>query len=275
MHRSDRGEKAHPPVSAEPSAEPVRVLIVDDNRSFSDLLSAALDSVPGITCVGTASSAAEGFARVVELTPSVVVMDLMMPGLDGLGCHPRAATDQPGDRCGRGERTPGRRLGGPRRGGRRLRLHPEGRLPHGDDRGAPGDPTRLDGLGAVTAASPCAPPGRVRARARAGVEAARRGCAHRPAPAVPATTLAAGCRELRAASQLHERPVGGPGWGAGPPTSPSRNPVSLPCRTRPPKPVNCGRRMASRTVVDETELGLRGGSSRCSLFLAMAQRVRQ
>jgi DNA-binding NarL/FixJ family response regulator len=60
------------------------VLVVDDHRSFADLLSAALATVPGIRCLGTASSAAEGIQRAVELCPSVVVMDIQMPGTDGL-----------------------------------------------------------------------------------------------------------------------------------------------------------------------------------------------
>jgi DNA-binding NarL/FixJ family response regulator len=60
------------------------VLIVDDHRCFADLLSAALETVPGIRCVGTASSAREGIERVRELSPSVVVMDIQMPGTDGL-----------------------------------------------------------------------------------------------------------------------------------------------------------------------------------------------
>jgi DNA-binding NarL/FixJ family response regulator len=60
------------------------VLIVDDHRSFADLLSAALESVPGVRCLGTAASAAEGIQRVRELSPSVVVMDIQMPGTDGL-----------------------------------------------------------------------------------------------------------------------------------------------------------------------------------------------
>ena len=60
------------------------VLIVDDHRCFTDLLAAALDAVPGIRCVGTASSAAEGLERVRELSPAVVVMDIHMPGTDGL-----------------------------------------------------------------------------------------------------------------------------------------------------------------------------------------------
>jgi DNA-binding NarL/FixJ family response regulator len=60
------------------------VLIVDDHRSFADLLAAALDSVAGIRCLGTASSAAEGMRQVEALSPSVVVMDIQMPGIDGL-----------------------------------------------------------------------------------------------------------------------------------------------------------------------------------------------
>lgn len=60
------------------------VLIVDDHQSFADLLAAALDSVEGLRCVGTASSADEAVNRVLRLRPSVVVMDIQMPGTDGL-----------------------------------------------------------------------------------------------------------------------------------------------------------------------------------------------
>jgi DNA-binding NarL/FixJ family response regulator len=77
----------HPPVGASEESTAVRettVLIVDDHRSFADLLAAALSTVPDIRCVGTASSAAEGLRLVAELAPSVVVMDIQMPGTDGL-----------------------------------------------------------------------------------------------------------------------------------------------------------------------------------------------
>ena len=77
-------------------AEQVRVLIVDDNRSFTDLLSAALDTVDGVDCIGTAASAAEGFRQVAELAPSVVVMDIMMPGLDGLAATRELRQISPG-----------------------------------------------------------------------------------------------------------------------------------------------------------------------------------
>jgi DNA-binding NarL/FixJ family response regulator len=68
----------------QPPTTTVRVLIVDDHPAFASLLSAALEHVDGLECVGTASSADEGLRRVAELHPSVVVMDIMMPGVDGL-----------------------------------------------------------------------------------------------------------------------------------------------------------------------------------------------
>ena len=60
------------------------VLVVDDHRSFADLLSVSLATAPGIRCLGTASSAAEGLELTMRLQPSVVVMDIEMPGVDGL-----------------------------------------------------------------------------------------------------------------------------------------------------------------------------------------------
>jgi DNA-binding NarL/FixJ family response regulator len=61
-----------------------RILIVDDHLSFAELLSAALDSVGGMTCVGTASTAAEAIVRADQLRPDIVIMDIQMPRQDGL-----------------------------------------------------------------------------------------------------------------------------------------------------------------------------------------------
>jgi len=60
------------------------ILIVDDHRSFGDLLSGALGTVDGMRCVGTATSAADGIRRAAELQPDIVIMDIEMPREDGL-----------------------------------------------------------------------------------------------------------------------------------------------------------------------------------------------
>jgi DNA-binding NarL/FixJ family response regulator len=78
---------AAPPGSGDgsiPVAEDLAVLVVDDHRSFGDLLSAALATVPGMRCVGTATSAAEGVEMAARLHPDIVVMDIEMPRQNGL-----------------------------------------------------------------------------------------------------------------------------------------------------------------------------------------------
>jgi DNA-binding NarL/FixJ family response regulator len=70
--------------ASEPHYNGATILIVDDHRSFADLLSAALDTVPGLRCIGTAATAAEGVAKAVAMRPDIVVMDIQMPKQDGL-----------------------------------------------------------------------------------------------------------------------------------------------------------------------------------------------
>ncbi len=66
------------------STDEVTILVVDDHRSFAELLAAAMNLIPGLRCVGTASTATEGIARAAELQPNIVVMDIQMPQQDGL-----------------------------------------------------------------------------------------------------------------------------------------------------------------------------------------------
>jgi DNA-binding NarL/FixJ family response regulator len=66
------------------SAPPVRVLIVDDDALMRAGLRAVLSSDPGVNVVGEAAdgSAAPDSAR--RLRPDVVLMDVRMPGVDGI-----------------------------------------------------------------------------------------------------------------------------------------------------------------------------------------------
>jgi DNA-binding NarL/FixJ family response regulator len=65
-------------------AAPIRVLLVDDHAVVRRGLRGFLDLQDGIEVVGEASDGAEGIARADELTPDVVLMDLLMPNVDGI-----------------------------------------------------------------------------------------------------------------------------------------------------------------------------------------------
>jgi DNA-binding NarL/FixJ family response regulator len=62
----------------------IRVLVVDDYPLFRSTLSLVLDTTPGIEVVGEAPDGETAIAQVKALEPDVVVMDLNMPGLDGI-----------------------------------------------------------------------------------------------------------------------------------------------------------------------------------------------
>jgi two-component system chemotaxis response regulator CheB len=63
---------------------PVRVLVVDDSAFFRRRLTEALAADPAIQVVGSARDGREAVARVTELRPDVVTMDVEMPVMDGI-----------------------------------------------------------------------------------------------------------------------------------------------------------------------------------------------
>jgi DNA-binding NarL/FixJ family response regulator len=62
----------------------VRVLLVDDAPVYADTLELLLCGDNRIQIVGKAYDGAEGLERALDLRPDVVVMDVRMPGLDGI-----------------------------------------------------------------------------------------------------------------------------------------------------------------------------------------------
>jgi DNA-binding NarL/FixJ family response regulator len=63
---------------------PVRVVVVDDEPMVCAHLRTILGSSPGIEVVGEAHDGAAGVEEVVRNQPDVVLMDLRMPGVDGI-----------------------------------------------------------------------------------------------------------------------------------------------------------------------------------------------
>lgn len=71
-----------PPSASAPS--PSRVLICDDQELIRMGLRMVIDSQPDLTVVGEAADGDEAIAGVAALEPDLVLMDVRMPGLDGL-----------------------------------------------------------------------------------------------------------------------------------------------------------------------------------------------
>jgi DNA-binding NarL/FixJ family response regulator len=70
----------------------VRVLVVDDQTVVRAGFAAIVDAEPDLAVVGQAGDGAEAVSLAAELEPDVVLMDIRMPGLDGLSAT-RLLTD--------------------------------------------------------------------------------------------------------------------------------------------------------------------------------------
>ena len=65
---------------------PIRVLIVDDHVIIRKGVKAVLDLVPDIELVGEAENGKQAVEMDLDLQPDVILMDLMMPEIDGIAC---------------------------------------------------------------------------------------------------------------------------------------------------------------------------------------------
>jgi DNA-binding NarL/FixJ family response regulator len=76
----------------------ITVLLVDDHPVVRHGLRGMLDAEPDLSVVGEAASGAEGVERAVGLRPDVVLMDLRMPGGDGVSATSQIVASAPGVR---------------------------------------------------------------------------------------------------------------------------------------------------------------------------------
>ncbi len=75
---------------------PVRVLLIDDHEMARRGLEAMLSAAEWIEVVGGADGCETGLELAARLHPDVVLLDIRMPGVDGLGCLDRLKElDQP------------------------------------------------------------------------------------------------------------------------------------------------------------------------------------
>ncbi|MFO0953775.1 MAG: response regulator transcription factor [Isosphaeraceae bacterium] len=73
-----------------------RVLLVDDSPLIHEAVGTLLSVAPGVEVVGHGFSGEDGLRLSAELRPDVVVMDLAMPGMNGLEAARRLTARQGG-----------------------------------------------------------------------------------------------------------------------------------------------------------------------------------
>jgi len=79
-------------------ADAIRVLLVDDHAVVREGLRNFLALQDGLEIVGEASDGAEAIEQAQRLEPDVILMDLVMPGLDGIGAMRQLRVRSPGSR---------------------------------------------------------------------------------------------------------------------------------------------------------------------------------
>jgi DNA-binding NarL/FixJ family response regulator len=76
-------------------AEAIRVLLVDDHRIVREGLRSMLATQPDMQVVGEAGDGETALREAARLKPDVILLDLDLPGLDGVGVMERLRADLP------------------------------------------------------------------------------------------------------------------------------------------------------------------------------------
>jgi DNA-binding NarL/FixJ family response regulator len=64
--------------------ERVRVLVVDDQELFRGAMAAVVEETEGFAVVGSTATGEDSLTAVAELRPDLVLMDVNLPGIDGI-----------------------------------------------------------------------------------------------------------------------------------------------------------------------------------------------
>jgi DNA-binding NarL/FixJ family response regulator len=74
----------------------LKILIADDHPLFRDGMHGLLDSEPDVEVVGEAKTGEEAVALAAELRPDVILMDIKMPGINGIQATREVVEGDPG-----------------------------------------------------------------------------------------------------------------------------------------------------------------------------------
>jgi len=93
--RQKDGKRMSKPSDEAPASLPTRILLVDDHDIVREGLMALLSRTAGLTVVGSAVTGEEAVLAARRLNPDVIVMDLVLPDLNGLDATRRILSEWP------------------------------------------------------------------------------------------------------------------------------------------------------------------------------------